>query len=125
MLSWFRGQVEQRAVLLSDRALCVTLKEVHGDCTVSTRKANKKVAFFDLSVTLTWESREPVEGDVRAKGELKLTEFSSASDEDEYIVTATVEGSGARREELRCAAARLKGSFVKAMRELTEEMLSQ
>lgn len=64
-----------------------------GDASVTIRKGDKKFAVFDLSVTCAWEvelNRGETE-DTRAtvKGEIKLTEFSSLNDEDEYEFNVT------------------------------------
>ena len=59
------------------------ISKFDGDASVTIRKGDKKFAVFDLSVTCKWEGEmEGVDGAV--KGEIKLTEFASTNDEDEY-----------------------------------------
>ena len=99
------------------------ISKFEGDASVNTRKGNKKFAVFDLSVTCKWEGEcEGVDGVV--KGEIKLTEFASANDEDEYefVVTAS-DGDAAAKEKFKqkiksCVAA----TFQPAPRDLRREL---
>ncbi len=79
---------------------------------------------YDLAVTLAWEGFH-AESDTAAKGELKLSEFASANDEDEFVFAATVEGKGAPAEALRARAAALRPDVVRGLLEIAERMLLQ
>ena len=77
------------------------ISKFDGDASVTIRKGNKKFAVFDLSVTCKWEGE--MEGtDGAVKGEIKLTEFASTNDEDEYEFAVTCsEGDAAAKEALK------------------------
>jgi len=73
---------------------CVSeVTKFEGDASVTLRKGNKKFAVFDLSVTCSWKGSVKTEGDdettKQVTGEIKLTEFSSTNDEDEYEFAVT------------------------------------
>jgi hypothetical protein len=91
---------------------------------VSTRKGNRKVAVYDLTVTLSWEGFDAA-SDTSAKGELKVSEFASANDEDEFVCTCTVEGKGATHEALRKRAAQMRPDVVATLLAIASEMLAQ
>ncbi len=91
---------------------------------LSTRKGNKKVAVYDLTLTLSWEGFDAAL-DETCKGELKLSEFASANDEDEFLCTATVEGKGAAHETLRARAAALRPQVVRVLLDIAAEMTNQ
>jgi activator of HSP90 ATPase len=77
------------------------ISKFDGDASVTIRKGDKKFAVFDLSVTCKWEGE--MEGtDGAVKGEIKLTEFASTNDEDEYeFVVTCSEGDAAAKEALK------------------------
>ena len=85
-------------------ARVVEISKFEGDASVNTRKGNKKFAVFDLSVTCKWEGEcVDAEGkETTAKGEIKLTEFASENDEDEYVFKVTSsDGDKAAKERLK------------------------
>lgn len=99
------------------------ISKFEGDAAVNTRKGNKKFAVFDLSVTCKWEGE--CEGAV-VKGEIKLTEFASANDDDEYefVVTAS-DGDAAAKEKFKhkiksCVAATFQPHLATFAKELSE-----
>ncbi len=98
-------------------ALCV-------QASLSTRKGNKKVAVYDLVLTLEWSGHDAA-SDTHAKGELKLSEFASANDEDEFVCAVTVEGKGAPQEALRKRVATLRAAVVRDLLAVAQEMLLQ
>ncbi|GIL54820.1 hypothetical protein Vafri_10510 [Volvox africanus] len=80
------------------------LKELTGDASITTRKGNKRFAVFDLSVALAWEGM--VAGSTTVvKGDIRIEEVHSTGDEDDYVYSVTVEGSGAAQAKLRAAVA--------------------
>ncbi len=91
---------------------------------LSTRKGNKKVAVYDLVLTLEWSGHDTA-SDTHAKGELKLSEFASANDEDEFVCAVTVEGKGAPQEALRKRVATLRAAVVRDLLAVAQEMLLQ
>lgn len=98
------------------------IKAVTGEASVSTRKGNKKLALYDLHITCLWEGQ--MEGNEQlVKGELKVEEFSSGSEEEDYVFTTTVEGTGAAQDECKkLAEANLKQAMLSKLRQLVEEM---
>jgi hypothetical protein len=125
-LGWLRAQAESR--LCSGDALnnggvrITTLKELKGEAAVSTRKATKRLAVYDLSLTLAWEGWDEETG-TAGKGELKVTDFASANEAEEYIWSASVEGKGAAHEALRQKASALKEHVFAVLAALVAEML--
>ena len=91
---------------------------------MSTRKGNRKVAVYDLTVTLSWEGWDAAT-ETTSKGDFKVAEFASANDEDEFVCTCTVEGKGAQHEALRKRAAQLRPDVVKTLLAIAAEMLAQ
>ncbi|KAG2430979.1 hypothetical protein HYH02_013512 [Chlamydomonas schloesseri] len=87
------------------------LKEVTGDAAITTRKGNKRFAVFDLTISLAWEGRLAGEAGATARGEIRIEEVHSTSDEDDYVYGATADGSGAAQDKLKWLAA---GPAVKA-----------
>ena len=85
-------------------ARVVEITKFEGDASVNIRKGNKKFAVFDLSVTCAWEGEcVDAEGkETTAKGEIKLTDFASMNDEDEYVYKVTSsDGDKAAKERLK------------------------
>lgn len=96
-----------------------------GDASLSTRKGNKRVAVYDLTLTLSWEGYAAGE-ETSVKGEWKLAEFASANDEDEYIVTVTTEGGkGGAHEVHRKHAATLQPQIIRALHAIAAQMIEQ
>ncbi len=79
---------------------------------------------YDLTLTLSWEGFDEAT-DTSAKGELKLSEFASANDEDEFVCAVTVEGKGAPHEALRKRAASLQAAVVRDMLAVAADLINQ
>jgi len=109
---------------LALRSAQFALSGAASQASLSTRKGNRKVAVYDLTVTLSWEGHDAA-SDTAAKGELKVAEFASANDEDEFVCTCTVEGKGAPHEALRKQAHTLRPDVVAALLAIAAEMLVQ
>mmetsp|Transcript_7468 Transcript_7468/g.18998 ORF Transcript_7468/g.18998 Transcript_7468/m.18998 type:complete len:169 (+) Transcript_7468:226-732(+) len=73
------------------------ISKFEGDASVNIRKGNKRFAVFDLTMTCKWEG-ECKAFDGVVKGEIKITEFASTNDTDEYEfkVTASDGEKGAK-----------------------------
>jgi len=88
-------------------AKITSLSKFEGDSSVSTRKGGKKFGCFDLSFTLKWSGRvlnvEGLDGDDdEVKGEIKVKEFCSTNDEDEYeYVVSTSDGKSEAKDALK------------------------
>ncbi|GFH20082.1 Aha1_N domain-containing protein [Haematococcus lacustris] len=68
--------------------------DMTGEAAMTTRKGNRKLAVYDLKLTMAWEGT--AEGEpAPVKGTVKVEEFASGSDEGDYMWEVTVEGSGA------------------------------
>ena len=74
------------------------VKTITGEASVSTRKGNKKMALFDLTITLSWTGKVTGQDDIKAKGEIKIEEFMAGTEEDDWLWSVTVEGSGTDEE---------------------------
>jgi Activator of Hsp90 ATPase, N-terminal len=88
-----------------------------------TRKGGKKLAVYDLQVTLSWEGFDPEEEAV-VKGEWKLTEFASANEEDEFAVAVTVEGKGAGKERCKRAAQGLQPEILRHLLDIMSTLMN-
>ena len=125
-MRFWRGAPRRRG---ARRALssALTASRSPGSCepqaSLSTRKGTKKVAVYDLTLTLAWEGYDEAT-DTSAKGELKVSEFASANDEDEFVWAATVEGKGAPHEALRKRVAGMRAAVVRDLLAIAAEMLN-
>lgn len=122
---WARSQLTELLSSISNSdasgaEVQAQVKSVSGDASVSTRKGNKKLAIWDLSITLSWTGRTAAGGDeIKAKGEIKIEEFMAATEEDDWLWSVTVEGSGS--EEEKAALKKLaEGSKPSVMEKLNE-----
>lgn len=75
---------------------------------VSQRKGGKKLAVFDLILDIEWVGRVDAEAD-EVKGKIKITEFASHSDPDEYMLECTKTGTSADAVRPQAAACRTGG----------------
>ena len=100
MMKWSRERIESLLVgadlnipMCDGCASVSSLTKFEGDSSVSTRKGGKKFGCFDLSFTLKWTGRaggvESVEETEDVTGEIKVKEFCSTNDEDEYEYEVT------------------------------------
>jgi activator of HSP90 ATPase len=131
-MGWGRDRISQLLTAVSfdlpnneGSARVLEISKFEGDASVNTRKGNKKFAVFDLSVTCKWEGEvEGAEGVV--KGEIRLTEFASTNDEDEYEWTVTAsDGDAAAKEKFKqkiksSVAASFAPHLATFVRELSE-----
>ena len=118
---------------------------------VTRRKGNKKFALFDLTVTLSWQGKWAMESKVRHRymvicsrecmhahhvncsssdscllqdvtGTIKITEFSSSSDPEEYCFCVTAEGSGQAQDNLKAAVEGLQEDMIKLLQQYVQEL---
>lgn len=89
----------------------ISVKECTGEAAITTRKGNKKFAVYDLKLTLQWECCE-VAGSEKAKGEIKIHEFASTVEPDEYVFEVTVDGSGNIQDTSRKVVEQLRGQLT-------------
>lgn len=114
-MKWSRERIESLLVgadldvpLTEGRAEIVELTKFEGDSSVSTRKGGKKFGCFDLSFTLKWSGSSGSSGssggeedeDEIVKGEIKVKEFCSTNDEDEYEYTVSASDGKSESKEL-------------------------
>jgi len=132
-LSWFRAQAESSLTGLAPSqphapvpgwTRITGVKEVKGEASVSSRKGGKKLAVYDLQLTLTWEGFDE-EAEQSVKGEFKLSEFASANEEDEYVVAVTVEGKGAAHEAHRKRVAEMRAQVLALLHRIVTDMINQ
>eukprot|EP00775_Hariotina_reticulata_P011749 gene11749-11895_t len=71
----------------------VSVTDVVGEAMTSTRKGNKKLAIYDLKITMKWEAQAE-EDTEQYKGTLQLDDFASHSEPEEYIFTVTTDTVG-------------------------------
>lgn len=129
-MSWGKERMTQLVKELSfdlpneeGSAKIVEISKFEGDATVNTRKGNKKFAVFDLSVTCKWEG-ECRDFDGAVKGEIKLTEFASTNDEDEYEfkVTASDGDKGAKDKMIQKINSTVATSFYPILATFVKEL---
>ncbi|EFJ41648.1 hypothetical protein VOLCADRAFT_107607 [Volvox carteri f. nagariensis] len=143
-------EVEDAAEGEPTRIIVERLKDMTGDASITTRKGNKRFAVFDLTLALTWEglvaggsstcpssSFHPIIRRDRGfsighqpsvvKGDIRVEEVHSTGDEDDYVYSVTVEGSGAAQTKLRSLVAsdairsKVYGTIAQCVRELREQ----
>ncbi|GAX80104.1 hypothetical protein CEUSTIGMA_g7542.t1 [Chlamydomonas eustigma] len=97
------------------------LKQVNGEATITVRKGNKKLVIYDLNVSLSYEGH--LSGsDKTVKGEVKVEDVSNGSEEDEYIFTITVEGTGSEQDECKNGAEGLRPIILEKIRQLIADL---
>jgi activator of HSP90 ATPase len=97
------------------------LKEVNGEATITLRKGNKKLVIYDLNMSLAYEGQ--LSGsDQTVKGEVKVEDVSNGSEEDEYIFTITVEGTGSEQDECKKGAESLRPLIIENIRQLIADL---
>ena len=79
---------------------------------------------YDLTLTLAWEGFHAA-SETTVKGELKLSEFASANDDDEFVLVATCDSKGREAEALRQRAAALRPALVRELLAIAAAMLEQ
>ena len=84
------------------------LKSITGDASVSLRKGNKKCAIYDLVLVFAYEGSLLVESDKTYKGEIKLNEFASANDDDDYEWSITIEGKGKSHDRMKLLVSQVR-----------------
>lgn len=72
-------------------------KDISGDAAITTRKGNKRFAVYDLKLTVEWEVTIP-SSENKVTGTVKVDEFSSASDEDDYVLEISTTGTGTEQD---------------------------
>lgn len=108
---------------MEGNATVTELNKIEGDAALNIRKGNKKFAVFDLTVTLKWEG-EWTGHDEKVKGEVKLSEFASTNDEDEYEYKVTT-SDGSKEAKNKLKAKLEKGVhklFLPKLEEFIKEM---
>mmetsp|Transcript_10383 Transcript_10383/g.12150 ORF Transcript_10383/g.12150 Transcript_10383/m.12150 type:complete len:176 (+) Transcript_10383:104-631(+) len=101
-----------------------TVKSVTGEASISTRKGGKKVAVFDLSFVLTWEGKLAAD-DKELKGEVKVSEFSSENDEDEYEWAVTADGKGKPQDEMKKLVRGSQKDMEAHLRQFREDFVAE
>eukprot|EP00882_Tetradesmus_deserticola_P007087 GHRQ01007460.1.p2 GENE.GHRQ01007460.1~~GHRQ01007460.1.p2 ORF type:complete len:162 (+),score=44.51 GHRQ01007460.1:182-667(+) len=98
--------------------------DVVGEVMTSTRKGNKKLAIYDLKITMKWEAQAEDEAD-QYKGTLQLDDFASHSEPDEYVITVTADATGEldKRELYRGVAESFRPQIIGALEQLLQEMV--
>ncbi|KAK3270425.1 hypothetical protein CYMTET_21177 [Cymbomonas tetramitiformis] len=122
MMTWSKEKIAELFIGLpaeiapaEGHAAISSVKEVKGDASLSTRKGNKKVAVYDLNIVLCWEGRVVGE-DKKHTGEIKIKEFSSVNDEDEYEFSFTVEGKGKPNDKLKQAVKKTQPQLLEKLK---------
>uniref|UniRef100_A0A7S3VHP0 Activator of Hsp90 ATPase AHSA1-like N-terminal domain-containing protein n=1 Tax=Dunaliella tertiolecta TaxID=3047 RepID=A0A7S3VHP0_DUNTE len=131
-----KGKVQDRlSELFSDLALDIggkpgsfkisSLKETSGDASLNVRKGNKLLAIYDLKLTLAWEG-QLAGSEERVTGTVKVDEFASASDEDDYLFEFLVDGGAADAKEQarRLMANHAKPQIIRQLLVLVRELSS-
>jgi activator of HSP90 ATPase len=77
-------------ILTADRIGNVQLMQA---C-VSQRKAGKKLAVYDLNITVSWEGKMVVADSKQVKGIIKIHEFASASEQDDWVLECSTTDTG-------------------------------
>ncbi|WIA28277.1 hypothetical protein OEZ86_010830 [Tetradesmus obliquus] len=98
--------------------------DVVGEAMTSTRKGNKKLAIYDVKITMKWEAQAEDDAE-QYKGTLQLDDFASHSEPEEYIVTVTADATGEvdKRELYKGVAESLRPQIIEALQQLLQEMV--
>lgn len=130
-LEWSKQRLAELLVGLTrdvnggDRSVKVSaLKDVVGDACVTTRKGNKKFAVFDLKLTLSW-TMSPLEDGTEIKGEVKIDDFASTGDPDDYVYTVTAEGTGTAQDVGKTTVLQMRSTINDKLHAFAEELGEQ
>lgn len=98
--------------------------DVVGEAMTSTRKGNKKLAIYDLKITMRWEAQAEDDAE-QYTGTLQLDDFASHSEPDEYVFTLTADSVGEpeKRELYKGVVQSLYPQIVETLQNITREML--
>ncbi|KAK9830294.1 hypothetical protein WJX72_010838 [[Myrmecia] bisecta] len=88
--------------------------DLTGEALLTIRKGNKKFAVFDLTLTLAWAGRCGEESN-EVKGEVKITEFASTNEEDEYHFEVSATGTGKEQDQLKQTVKRMRPAILKQL----------
>ena len=141
MMKWAKEKLETLLIgsdlavpVAEGRATIVEMTKFEGDASVSTRKGWKKFGCFDLSFTLRWEARretraDDLDDDDAVKGEIKVKEFCSTNDEDEYTFEVTTKDGSAEAKELFKSrvetSLKERGILLAKLRQFCDELKAQ
>eukprot|EP00892_Ulva_mutabilis_P012854 jgi/Ulvmu1/9941/UM058_0024.1 len=109
------------------RKACVKFAQVNkvdGHASVSIRKQGKKLAIYDLTIEIKWLGK--VEGaEEEVDGTIKIGEFASESDEDDWLIECTTIKTGKTADACRAVAAeQLQKLILDALHPLHDRMLT-
>ena len=94
-----------------------------GDASVSTRKATRKLCMYDLKATLEWEGRPAGEG-ATTKGEIRVREFASENDEDDWAYESVVKTRGAEADKFQQAANSMRGQVFRVLKQVCDDIVN-
>lgn len=102
------------------------LRSCTGEALITTRKGGKRLAIWDLNLTVEWAATAEGSGK-EVKGAIDVKEFSSAhDDDDDLLLEVSAEGSGGDHERLKAAAlAGLKPAVLAALAEFGRRLHAQ
>ena len=113
---------------------------------LTTRKAGKKLGVFDLVLTLSWEGTWSLESTASAQpasemplsagctpdtqvacmqkvtGTIKVTEFTSLSDPEDFCFVVSADGSGAAQDNLVRSVQGLQPDMIKRLLQYSQEL---
>mmetsp|Transcript_6043 Transcript_6043/g.8175 ORF Transcript_6043/g.8175 Transcript_6043/m.8175 type:complete len:167 (+) Transcript_6043:217-717(+) len=129
-LGWSRTWMEEGMVGMTIRvppeeatAKVSAFKSLEGDASLSIRKGNKKVAVFDLKLVFSYEASMMSDPEKVYKGEVKIDEFASANEEDEYMWSITIEGKGKTHSRMKhLVDSAVRRDFLPKLKEYQETM---
>jgi len=92
--------------------------EITGEASCSTRKGGKVFTMFDLKITLKWEGCDSGDGEM-TKGEMRITEFESTNEPEEYELKVVVTTKGSGDSQVKKVAESMKTTVLSLLHNMT------
>lgn len=126
VLAWSREQLEELMTGIPAAEVgglkIRKLKSCTGEASITTRKGGKRLAIWDLNVTLEWAATTESSGK-EVKGTIEVKEISSAHDDpDDILFEFSAEGFGADQDAFKAVAASLKPQILEALAAFGERL---
>lgn len=97
------------------------VKDLTGEAVLTRRKGNKVFAYYDLSLSISWQGRW-LETNESVTGTVTIGELAVSNDPDEYLWTFTAEGSGTAQDNLKSAVQGLRAEMEKRLEQFAREI---
>eukprot|EP01026_Neomeris_dumetosa_P029738 TRINITY_DN24012_c0_g1_i4.p2 TRINITY_DN24012_c0_g1~~TRINITY_DN24012_c0_g1_i4.p2 ORF type:complete len:188 (+),score=30.60 TRINITY_DN24012_c0_g1_i4:78-566(+) len=126
-LEWCKDRLQQLLEGLETAQYPVELQitklaDVKGEAFLTRRKGNKKFAVYDLTLEMKWEGKLEHQQDQKAKGKLRISEFASSLEQEDYVFDFTCDDSSQLQGEVGECVDQLKEKIYDKLDQLVLEL---